>query len=72
MSLQKVMVRHSGDVVANDPVQGFVLRLIEVEGGQASRVFQVVRKEAANAAGKPLALGVHAWMRVEMGERESP
>lgn len=65
MPLQKVMVGHPGDVVANDPVHGLMLRLVEVKGWQASRVFQVVPKEAANTAGEPLPLGIHALMRVK-------
>ena len=50
MLLQKVMVSHPGNVIANDPVHGFVLRLIEVKSRQASRVFQVVRKRGCECS----------------------
>ena len=33
-------------------------------------MFQVVGKEAANAAGKPLALGIHVLMRVKTREKK--
>ena len=33
MPFQKVMVRHSGNVVADDTVHGLLLRLVEIKGG---------------------------------------
>jgi hypothetical protein len=46
--LQEVVVRHTGNVVTHNAMQGFLLALGDVEGRETARMLEVVTKETSH------------------------